>query len=403
MHVGPHPAGHAAEQRRAVGRALLDGDPLQRQLEHGGDDLQPLLAARAAARRAAALRRRAPSPATRSSESRSPQATPSSTARTSAPRSWRIDSPVNDAARVRVGVRRALAGQVRQERQALDARLPPRRLVDQVGELAPADDVAQPGERAGRARASRPSRARRPAPRGRTRGRAPAGRRRTRAAPRTPRRRCRAPPTAAPAGRRPRRARPPPGRPRRPPPGCRPASRPDTSGDSSSAREPGRGRAPARSSTSSLQRRARDVEQQRARGVGHVDRPLAGQPQPHVVLGQHHVRDARVDVGLVRAQPQQLGRGEAGQRAVAGQLDEARRSPTRSSISAHSAPVRWSFHRIAGRITASAASSVTSRASGPRARSRRRRRASPSSASSVARHQSSGSCSDQPGLRRGSG
>ena len=73
---------------------------------------------------------------------------------------------------------------------------------------------------------------------------------------------------------------------------------------------------------SSLQRALGDVEQQRARRVGDVDRALAAEPQPHVVLGQQHVRDARVEVRLVRAQPQQLGRGEARQRAVAGQRDQ---------------------------------------------------------------------------------
>ena len=41
--------GDAAEQRRAVGRALLDRRPLERDAEHRGDDPQPELAARAAA------------------------------------------------------------------------------------------------------------------------------------------------------------------------------------------------------------------------------------------------------------------------------------------------------------------------------------------------------------------
>ena len=67
-----HSRRRPAEQRRAVGRALLDGDALERQLEDGGDDLQPQLAARAAARDAADRSGRSPSSATRSSESRSP-------------------------------------------------------------------------------------------------------------------------------------------------------------------------------------------------------------------------------------------------------------------------------------------------------------------------------------------
>ncbi len=77
----------------------------------------------------------------------------------------------------------------------------------------------------------------------------------------------------------------------------------------------------------------------------------------------------------------------------------SRSSPSVSSISAHSSPVRWSFHRIAGRSTFPRASSATSPCIWPErpipagaphsARSR-------SSTDSVARHQSSGSCSDQP-------
>ena len=66
----------------------------------------------------------------------------------------------------------------------------------------------------------------------------------------------------------------------------------------------------------------RDIEQQRPGGVGDVDRPLAAEPQPDVVLGQQHVADARIDVRLVRAQPQQLGGREAGQGAVARQGDQ---------------------------------------------------------------------------------
>ena len=65
-----------------------------------------------------------------------------------------------------------------------------------------------------------------------------------------------------------------------------------------------------------------DVEEQRPRCVGDVDRTRAGEPQPHVVLRQQHVRDSRVDVGLVAAYPEQLRSREAGQRAIAGQRDQ---------------------------------------------------------------------------------
>src|SRR5215210_6102003 len=59
VRVGPHAARDTAEQRRAVGGALLDRQPLHGQLEHGGDDAQPQLAAGPAARGAGDLRSRA--------------------------------------------------------------------------------------------------------------------------------------------------------------------------------------------------------------------------------------------------------------------------------------------------------------------------------------------------------
>ena len=67
----------------------------------------------------------------------------------------------------------------------------------------------------------------------------------------------------------------------------------------------------------------RDVEEQRPGGVGRVDRALPGEPEADVVLGEQDVRDPRIDVGLVPAQPEQLRRSEPGERAVAGQLDQA--------------------------------------------------------------------------------
>ncbi len=113
-----------------------------------------------------------------------------------------------------------------------------------------------------------------------------------------------------------------------------------------------------------------DVEEERPRGVRRVDRPLARQAQAHVVLREHDPVDARVDLGLVAAQPEQLRRREAGERPVARSARSSRSSPTRSSISAHSAAVRWSFQRIAGRRTlAVARRGRRGRASAPRARS----------------------------------
>ena len=77
----------------------------------------------------------------------------------------------------------------------------------------------------------------------------------------------------------------------------------------------------------------------------------------------------------------------------------SRSSPTRASISAHSSAVRWSFHRIAGRMTAPDASSATRPCIWPERPIPATSRPADTSASadSEARHQSSGSCSDQPG------
>ena len=65
------------------------------------------------------------------------------------------------------------------------------------------------------------------------------------------------------------------------------------------------------------------VEQQRSRGLLHVDGELAGEPVAHVVLGAHDVADLREDLRLMRLDPQQLGEGEVGQRGIAGELDQA--------------------------------------------------------------------------------
>ena len=65
------------------------------------------------------------------------------------------------------------------------------------------------------------------------------------------------------------------------------------------------------------------VEEERSRGVRDVDRPLAREHEADVVLRQQHVRDPLVDLRLVAAQPEELRGGEAGERTVAGQLDEA--------------------------------------------------------------------------------
>ena len=53
------------------------------------------------------------------------------------------------------------------------------------------------------------------------------------------------------------------------------------------------------------------VEQQRARGVGHLHGEFARHPEPYVVLGQHYAPDPFVYPWLMVADPDQFGRGEA--------------------------------------------------------------------------------------------
>ncbi len=64
------------------------------------------------------------------------------------------------------------------------------------------------------------------------------------------------------------------------------------------------------------------VKQQGARGVRDIGRVGAAQQVVDVVLGQHHVGDVGVVLGLVVAHPQDLGRGEAGVGNVTGPLHE---------------------------------------------------------------------------------
>ncbi len=68
---------------------------------------------------------------------------------------------------------------------------------------------------------------------------------------------------------------------------------------------------------------AGDVEEQRPRRVGRVDRALACEPEAHVVLREQHVRDPAEDLRLVVPEPEQLRRRETGESAIPGQLDQS--------------------------------------------------------------------------------
>ena len=143
----------------------------------------------------------------------------------------------------------------------------------------------------------------------------------------------------------------------------------------------------------------RDVEQDGARGVGDIGGVLAGQPEADVVLGQSDSLDARVDVRFVVAEPEELRRGEAGERAVAGEGDEPfepdrlldlvalglralvvpedRGPECLLSASSATRPCIWPLSPMPAGVPAASARCA--------------------STVWVARHQSSGSCSAQPG------
>ena len=64
------------------------------------------------------------------------------------------------------------------------------------------------------------------------------------------------------------------------------------------------------------------VEQDRPCAISRINRVVAGQEQPDVILGQQDVGDPGPGLGLVLADPDELGRREAGQGIVAGDLDQ---------------------------------------------------------------------------------
>ena len=335
----------------------------------------------------------------RSSESRSPKATPfEHGTHERSPIVAQLQSGER-AARVGVGVRRPLALQVREEQESLDPRLPALGLGQQSRR------TGRPGRSCRGAtgatpppRASPPSPPRHREPRDRRRARAharPCGTRGERRR-RRPRSRVRARPGPGPVDPDAER-----GGLRSPAPaatGMPLDVSPETSGDS---RAGGSHRSGISSASSDLLAPAApgDVEEQRARSVGDVDRPRAGEPEAHVVLGQADARDAGVGVGLVVAKPDDLRGGEAGERSVARELDQAFEADARlDRLALGSRALVVPEDRRAqrrGRSSSSATSpcicpeSPIPATSWPAETS--------ASAASAARHQSSGSCSDHPG------
>ncbi len=96
-----------------------------------------------------------------------------------------------------------------------------------------------------------------------------------------------------------------------------------------------------------------DVEEESAGGVGDFGDVVVGEAVADVVFGEEDLAALVEFFGLVFAEPEDLGGGEAGEGGVGdGISDEGRKwPPARCSISAHWAAVRWSFQRSAGRRT----------------------------------------------------
>ena len=149
-------------------------------------------------------------------------------------------------------------------------------------------------------------------------------------------------------------------------------------------------------STSSLQRRYLRRQEQRARRVRGVYRPLAGQAEANVVLGKHDPADARVHVRLVTAQPEQLRSCEARECAVAGEGDQPLETNTLLDLGALD-PRALVVQRMAGRRTRSCSSRQTSPCIWPERPMRGVSTPRRASALSLACSQSSGSCSDRLG------
>ena len=141
----------------------------------------------------------------------------------------------------------------------------------------------------------------------------------------------------------------------------------------------------------------RDVEEERSGGVRGVDRPLARQAQADVVLRQRDPADAPVDVGLVSAQPEQLRRREAGERPVAGERDQPLEADALLDLGALGAGALVVPEDRRAEDAVLRRRGRRDRASGRRSRLGAASTPRRASALSLARSQSSGSCSDQPG------
>ena len=66
-----------------------------------------------------------------------------------------------------------------------------------------------------------------------------------------------------------------------------------------------------------------DVEHQRSRRIGHIDRMLAAQPQSNEIFRQEHAANALPCIRLVRPDPQELRQREVGERRIRCEAEKA--------------------------------------------------------------------------------
>src|SRR5207302_1347082 len=69
-----------------------------------------------------------------------------------------------------------------------------------------------------------------------------------------------------------------------------------------------------------------DIEQQRAGGIREVDSAIAGKTETHVIFWKHDVTNARPELRLILANPENFGERKIRERRIAGQLNEALRA-----------------------------------------------------------------------------
>ena len=70
----------------------------------------------------------------------------------------------------------------------------------------------------------------------------------------------------------------------------------------------------------------RHIEQQRARGVSHVDGAHPGETKADVIFGQQKAVKSPPDTGFVGSHPQQFGQREVGKRGIGSQLNQPPRA-----------------------------------------------------------------------------